>query len=120
MRLGLSPDTLYLECQSRKWDRLEPHTVTLLGKIHGVTIGFRKDGSYGDLRSGSILYGGWTPGGHCILVTEILSDGLRINDPIGYWDGKNYDFSRSGEGRIHRFSELHKPSGIDGTLWLHP
>jgi hypothetical protein len=119
MVLEIHPDTLYLESKARNWDRLEPRTVSLLGKLHGKTLGFSAKSSYKDLAPGTIVYGGFTAGGHCLVVADYHQNTFSFFDPLGVYTNSSYDFNRSGEGVVYEKELLIKLCGIDGQLWTH-
>lgn len=115
----ISPDDLWLACRQRNWDRLHPDTVDRLAKLYRVGYTIKKDLKFNDIVPGTILYGSWTPLGHCVLVVEVKDSELIYHDPLGLFNGKEYDFGASGERRNADINTLEKTIGKPGEIWGH-
>ena len=118
----ITPDDLWLAAKQRRWDRLAPETVDRLSILYQRPYRFRKNLTFVDLTPGSILYGGWTPGGHCVLLLNSIDNDLIYHDPLGRFDNaksEKYDFNSSGE-RVRVISKAAiKFIGNDGEIWGH-
>ena len=119
MILSVKPDQLWLDCRLRAWDRLAPETVDRLSLLYKRPYKLKKDLTFDHLISGTILYGSWTAGGHCVLVTANSEDTLIYHDPLGIFDGKKYDYSLVGENQNVSRENSSKYIGYSGDIWGH-
>lgn len=115
----VKPDELYLAAKQRNWDRLLPETFDNLSKLYRKPYRIKKDLIFEEIQPGAIIYGGWTAGGHCVLVTERTELGLTYNDPLGFFDGKKYDYNRKGESLNVGRKSVTKYIGQSGEIWGH-
>lgn len=117
----ITADELWLAAKQRRWDRLNPETVDNLSILYQKPYKIKKDLQIKSLVSGTILYGGWTSGGHCVLVVQVTESGLIYHDPLGVFDGKTkkYDFNKKGERVNASNDECTKYIGKPGEIWGH-
>lgn len=117
----VTADELWLAAKQRRWDRLDPETVDRLSILYHKPYKIKKDLRLTDLVSGMILYGGWTAGGHCVLVDQVTESGLIYHDPLGVFDGKTkeYNFDAKGERVNASNEEITKYIGNSGEIWGH-
>lgn len=119
MVLFKKPDQLWLDCKQRAWDRLAPETVDRLSALYHQPYKIKKDLTFENIVPGTILYGSWTAGGHCVLVTSNNNSNLIYHDPLGVFDGKKYDYSMVGESQNVSKNDSAKYIGYCGEIWGH-
>jgi hypothetical protein len=112
-------DELWLAARQRKWDRLSPETVDKLSILYQKPYKMRKDLTIDDVNPGTILYGGWTAGGHCVLVTDRTDLGLTYHDPLGVFENGKYNFDLLGERQNVTSENSSKYIGKNGEIWGH-
>lgn len=115
----INADELWLAAKQRKWDRLSPETVDNLSLLYKKPYRIRKDLKFSDLVPGTILYGGWTAGGHCVLIVEKKDLTLVYHDPLGVFENGKYNFDLLGERQNVNSNESSKYIGKDGEIWGH-
>lgn len=119
MAVNINPDDLWLAAKQRNWDRFDPETIDRLSVLYRKPYRLNRNLSTNNIVSGTILYGSWTPLGHCVLVTKVKETQLDYYDPLGYFDGINYDFNGSGERENADINTLTKYIGYQGEIWGH-
>lgn len=115
----ITPDDLYLAAKLRNWDRLDPETLDRLSMIYNNRYKLKKDLSTEQLQPGVILYGSWTAGGHCVLVTDTTISDIIYNDPLGCRTAKGYDYNLLGERVNASKKSITSFVGNQGEIWGH-
>jgi hypothetical protein len=115
----VTPDDLWLAAKQRNWNRLEPETVDKLSILYQKPYKIKKDLGLTDLVPGVILYGGWTTGGHCVLVTGRSNFTLTYHDPLGVFNGEKYNFDKKGEFVNVSSEAATRYIGKPGEIWGH-